>query len=134
MAELIFKPESYKIINCCFEVHNELGAGFLEAIYQEALALEFMNQGVPYEQFPEMKVSYKGELLKKKYYPDFLCYDKIILEIKAIETLASDHEAIVLNYIKGTRSPLGLLINFGSQRLQYKRFANTKKKSANIRK
>jgi GxxExxY protein len=127
MSELIYKEEAYKIIGSCFEVHNELGAGFLEAVYQEALAIEFSNQSILFQQFPEMTVQYKEVQLNKKYYPDFLCFDQIIVEIKAIEALAPEHDAVLLNYLKGTNSPLGLLVNFGTQKLQYKRFANTRK-------
>jgi len=134
MTELIYKEESYKIIGCCFEVYNELGPGFLEAIYQEALSIEFTKQNIPFIQFAEMQVYYKGIELKKKYYPDFLCYDDIVLEIKAIENLSPVDEAQLLNYLKGTKKPLGLLVNFGAERLQYKRFANTKNKTANIHK
>ena len=94
---------------------------------QEALAMEFTNQKVPFMEFPEMKVEYKGIILNKKYYPDFLCFDEIIVEIKAIEVIAPEHEAVLLNYLKGTISELGLLINFGGTKLQYKRFANTRK-------
>ena len=126
MSELIYKSESYKIIGCCYEVYNDLGPGFLEAVYQEALAIELKNQGVTFIEFPEMNVFYKGMKLKKQYYPDFLCYNKIILEIKAIEGLLTDHYYQILNYVKGTESNLGLLVNFGSTSLQYKRFANTK--------
>ena len=126
MADLIFKDESYKIIGCCFEVYNQLGPGFLEAVYQEALAMEFTEQGVPFVEFAEMTINYKGNQLRKKYYPDFLCYQNIIVEIKALENLCSDHQAQVLNYLKGTNSPLGLLVNFGAARLQHQRFANTK--------
>ncbi|MDD4428837.1 MAG: GxxExxY protein [Paludibacter sp.] len=117
MADLIFKDESYKIIGCCFEVYNQLGPGFLEAVYQEALAMEFTEQGVPFVEFAEMTINYKGNQLRKKYYPDFLCYQNIIVEIKALENLCSDHQAQVLNYLKGTNSPLGLLVNFGAARL-----------------
>ena len=127
MAELIYKDESYKIIGCCFEVYNELGPGFLEAVYQEALALELSKQSVPYIAQAEMNVFYKGIELRKKYYPDFLCYDNIILEIKAMESLSPADEAQIINYLKGTSSPLGLLVNFGGEKFQYKRFANTKK-------
>ena len=126
MAELIYKQQSYKIIGCCFEVYNELGHGYLEAIYQEALSLELTKQDLPFIQFAEMSVYYKGLKLKKKYYPDFLCYDDIILEIKAIEAFSSADEAQLLNYLKGTKRPLGLLVNFGAEKLQYKRFANTR--------
>lgn len=126
MVDLIYKEEAYKIIGCCFEVHKDLGCGFLEAVYQEALAIEFINQKIPFAAFPEMVVHYKGIELHKKYYPDFLCFDGIILEIKAMETLGPADEAQILNYLKGTKKPLGILVNFGKEKLQYKRFANTK--------
>ena len=126
MTELIFKEESYKIIGCCYEVYNELGSGFLEAIYQEALTLEFISENVPFIEFPEMNVFYKGEELRKKYYPDFLCFEDIIVEIKAINDLSAKHEAQIINYLKGTKKKLGILVNFGGDKLYYKRFANTK--------
>jgi len=125
MTDLIFKDESYKIIGCCFEVYNELGPGFLEAVYQEALSIEFAKQNIPFMPQAEMNIYYKGILLKKKYYPDFLCYDDIVLEIKAEENLSPADQAQILNYLKGTKKPLGLLVNFGAAKLQYKRFANT---------
>jgi len=125
MTDLIFKDESYKIIGCCFEVYNELGPGFLEAVYQEALSIEFQKQGVLFIPQAEMNIYYKGIQLKKKYYPDFLCYDDIVLEIKAEENLSPADQAQILNYLKGTKKPLGLLVNFGAAKLQYKRFANT---------
>ncbi|MEW6506975.1 MAG: GxxExxY protein [Bacteroidota bacterium] len=133
MTELIFKEESYKIIGSCFEVYNELGPGFLEAVYQEALSIEFTKQNIPFVAQGEMNVFYKGIELKKKYYPDFRCYENIVLEIKAEENLSRVDESQLLNYLKGTEMPLGLLVNFGSDKLQYKRFANTMRKSANIR-
>jgi GxxExxY protein len=134
MSELIYKEESYKIIGCCFEVYNELGSGFLEAIYHEALCIEFTKQGIPYISQGEMNIFYKGIQLKKKYYPDFRCYENIILEIKAEENLCPADEAQLLNYLKGTEKPLGLLVNFGGDKIQYKRYANTKRSSANLRK
>ena len=130
MTEIIFKDQSYKVIGCCFEVFNELGPGFLEAVYQEALTVEFTKQNVPFVEFAEMNVYYKGIELRKKYYPDFLCYDDIVLEIKAMETLSPADEAQLLNYLKGTKKPLGLLVNFGGERLQHKRYANTKTANA----
>ncbi|MEW6506988.1 MAG: GxxExxY protein [Bacteroidota bacterium] len=133
MTEIIFKEESYKIIGSCFEVYNELGPGYLEAVYQEALSIEFTKQNIPFVAQGEMNVFYKGIELKKKYYPDFRCFDIIILEIKAEENLSRVDESQLLNYLKGTKMPLGLLVNFGSDKLQYKRFANTMRKSANIR-
>jgi GxxExxY protein len=125
MSTLIYKEEAYIIIGCCFEVYSHLGPGFLEAVYQEALAMEFVECGVPFVEFPEMNVFYKKKKLKKKYYPDFLCYGDIILEIKALENLCSEHVGQVINYLKGTNAPLGLLVNFGASFLQQKRLANT---------
>jgi len=133
MSELIFKEEAYKIIGCCYEVYNELGQGFLEAIYQEALSIEFTKQKLPFIQFPEMNVFYKKIELKKKYFPDFLCYNEIILEIKAMETLSNADEAQIINYLKGTNKSLGLLVNFGGEKLHFKRFANTRTLTANVR-
>ena len=121
MSGLIYKDESYKIIGACMEVHNELGCGFLEAIYQEALAIEFSIQNIPFQREHELDIYYKGELLNKKYYPDFICFNKIIVELKALSALASDHEAQVLNYLKATGYKLGILVNFGETSLKYKR-------------
>lgn len=118
---IIYKEESYRIIGACFEVHNNLGYGFLEAVYCEALSIEFQSRHIPYERNKELDVQYKGVNLNKKYYADFICYDKIILEIKAIESLAPQHIAQVLNYFKATSVKLGLLINFGEQSLHYER-------------
>jgi len=131
MADLIFKDEAYKIIGFCFEVYNELGSGFLEAVYQEALSIEFQKQAIPFIAQAEMNVFYKGIQLKKKYFPDFLCFDEIVLEIKAETNLSPADEAQLLNYLKGTKKPLGLLVNFGAEKLQYKKYANTR--TANIR-
>jgi len=91
------------------------------------LSLEFTKQNIPYIALAEMNVYYKGIELKKKYYPDFLCYENVVLEIKAMECLSAADEAQLLNYLKCTKSPLGLLVNFGGEKLQYKRFANTKR-------
>lgn len=103
------------------EVHKELGHGFLEAVYQEALEIEFNIQDVPHEREKKLNLQYKGRPLKKKYYADFVCFNEIIVELKAIETLTPDHIGQVLNYLKGTGFRLGLLINFGTKSLQYKR-------------
>ena len=121
MVDLIYKEESYKIIGACMEVHKELGCGFLEAVYQEALEIEFKNQGIPYEREKELKIYFKGIELRKRYNADFICYDKIIVEVKALSALISDHEAQLLNYLKTTGYKLGLLVNFGEQSLKYKR-------------
>ena len=124
MTELIFKEESYKIIGAAMEVHKELGAGFLEAIYQEAFELELQKQNIPYEREKLLNIFYKGQKLKKRYSADFVCYDKIVVELKALSELNTDHDAQVLNYLKTSGLKLGLLLNFGSKSLQYKRLVN----------
>jgi len=119
--DLIYKDESYKIIGACMEVHRELGPGFLEAVYQEALELEFQKQNIPYEREKLLNIFYKGVKLTKYYSADFVCYDKIILETKAINELTGGHESQVLNYLKATDYKLGILVNFGAESLEYKR-------------
>lgn len=119
--ELIYKKESFLIIGACMEVHRELGPGFLEAVYQEALALEFKRKGIPFEQEKKLEITYKGQTLSKYYEADFVCYNKIILETKAINELSGGHESQVLNYLKATKFKLGLLVNFGAESLEYKR-------------
>jgi len=121
MTEIIYKEESYKIIGACFEVHRELGAGFLEPVYHKALMIEFARQKIPYIHEKELTIYYKNVLLDKSYFADFGCYDKIILEIKALNNLSSEHDAQVLNYLKATGFKLGILTNFGSKSLEYKR-------------
>jgi GxxExxY protein len=125
--ELLFKNEVYQIIGAAIEVSNNLGGGFLEAVYQEALELEFLDSRIPFESQKEIQIKYKKRILKKKYIADFLCFGELIVEIKAIQTITAIDEAQVLNYIKATQKPLGLVINFGNQKLEWKRFANTKK-------
>ena len=119
--ELIYKNEVYQIIGAAMEVHKELGCGFLEAVYQEALELEFMFRGIPYIREPKLNIYYKEQLLVKYYEADFICYDKIIVELKALSDLISEHESQLLNYLKATKLKVGLLVNFGKQSLEYKR-------------
>ena len=119
--EIYFKEECYKIVGACMEVHKELGHGFLEAVYHEALIMEFQIQGIPFESEKELAVFYKGRKLKKMYFADFVCYENIIVEIKALSALAGEHDAQVLNYLKATKFKLGLLVNFGEPSLKYKR-------------
>ena len=121
ITELIFKDEIYKIIGACMEVHKFLGCGFLEAVYQEALAIEFTKQRIPFRQEKELKIPYKDVVLNKRYYADFICYEKIIVETKALSSLTTDHDAQVLNYLKATGFKLGLLVNFGEKSLKHKR-------------
>jgi GxxExxY protein len=111
--EISFKEEIYRIIGACFEVYNELGSGFLEAVYQEALGHEFQLQGIPFLEKPRIELHFKGIKLEQTYEPDFLCYGEIIVELKAAKSLVDDHRARVINYLKATRKKLGLLVNFG---------------------
>jgi len=106
-------------------VHTELGSGLLEAIYQEALEEEFKIQGLQNTREKLLEVFYKNSLLRKKYQADFICHNKILLELKAVNNLESSHEAQLINYLKITKLKVGLLINFGNKTLEYKRFANT---------
>ncbi len=108
------------------EVFNDLGSGFLESVYQEALRRELTDLEIPFREQWGIEVYYKGRKLEKKFFADFICYDQIIIEIKAMEALAPIHEAQLINYLKATNKPLGLLVNFCGKSLQYKRFANTK--------
>jgi GxxExxY protein len=112
---------TYGIIGCAMEVHKELGCGFLEAVYQEALERELTDQGVPFKSQPIVEISYKGKPLNKSYQPDFICYEEIIVEIKAISSLSGTEEAQLLNYLKASGNKIGLLINFGAKSLDYKR-------------
>ncbi len=119
--EYVFKRECYEIIGCCMEVHSELGCGFLEAIYQEALELSFMDTEIQFEREVQLDVFYKGRVLNKKYFADFICFDEVIVELKAVNKLSDVHYAQVLNYLKATGKRVGLLVNFGAKSLEYKR-------------
>ena len=119
--DILYKDEAYKIIGAAMTVHRKLGCGFLEAVYQEALEIEFENQHIPFQREVPLAISYDGKILKKQYMADFTCYDKIIVELKALNSQESGHEAQVLNYLKATGLKLGLLINFGEKTLKYKR-------------
>ncbi|MFH1953990.1 MAG: GxxExxY protein [Pseudomonadota bacterium] len=110
-----------RIIGCAMEVHKELGCGFLEAVYQEALGREFNLQGIPNTVQPIIEIFYKGGTLDKKYQPDFVCYEQVIVEIKAIALLTGLEEAQLINYLKATGLKVGLLINFGAKSLEHKR-------------
>jgi GxxExxY protein len=121
---LLFHEETENIIRACIEVHRSLGQGFLEAIYHEALSYEFEDREIPFDSEVALEVWYKKRKLKKIYFADFICYDQILLEIKAVEKLTNDHYAQVLNYLKATDMKLGLLINFGSSKIEIKRMIN----------
>ena len=120
-------PKTYAIIGAAMEVHKELGYGFLEAVYQEALGIEFRSQGIPSKAQPAVEIFYKGKLLEKKYQPDFICFDEVVVEIKALEQLSGIEESQIINYLKATGLEVGLLINFGSKSLEYKRFVYNNK-------
>ena len=113
MMDIIYKEESYLIMGACFEVYRELGCGFLEAVYQECLEIEFTGQGIPFVPQAELGLTYKDRGLKQKYFADFICMDKIIVEVKAVKELADAHRAQVHNYLKATGLRLALLVNFG---------------------
>ena len=110
---IVYSQESYKIIGAAFNVYNTLGHGFLEAVYQECLELEFKKQGIPYDREKEIKIYYDGQELKQTYRADFVCYDKIIVELKAVSELDEAHHAQVYNYLHATGFKLGILLNFG---------------------
>lgn len=100
-------------MGAAFKVYNKLGPGFLEAVYQEALEIEFQRQGIPYEREKELKITYDGIVLKQTYKADFVCYGKVIVELKAVSELDDAHRSQVFNYLRATGFKLGLLLNFG---------------------
>lgn len=124
--ELIFKVEAYNIIGAAMKVHKELGCGFLEQMYQEALQIELKKRKIQFEREAPLSITYDGVVLNKQYTADFICYHKIIVELKAVKELDNIHEAQVFNYLKATGFKLGLLINFGEHSLEYKRIVKEK--------
>ncbi len=112
--KILYKEESYQIQGAVFEVYREMGCGFLEAVYQECLEKEFFRRRIPFIAQPDLQLIFKGERLRQTYKPDFICYEKIIVELKAVKDIAPEHKAQVINYLKATNSKLGLLVNFGS--------------------
>jgi len=120
----ILWDECYSIIGAAMRVHNNLGCGFLEAVYQEALVREFLKRRIPFEQQKELVIYYDGVLMNKRYYADFVCYDNIIVELKACDGIAERHRAQVMNYLKATQMRVGLLLNFGLTKLQFVKFVN----------
>jgi GxxExxY protein len=122
---ILYKEESYKIIGACFEVYKAMGCGFLEAVCQECLAMEFNAQGIQFIEQPSLKLAFKGKALKQTYEPDFLCFNEIIVELKATKNLIDDFRAQTINYLKTTKKQLALLVNFGHYpNVEYERFVN----------
>lgn len=125
---LLFPDESYTIMGACFNVYKEKGCGFLEAVYHECLEIEFKHQDIPFVSQMGLEIEYRNQKLKQTYKADFICFDKILVEIKAVSMLMNEHRAQVLNYIHATNLKLGFLINFGHYpKLEYERLALTKK-------
>ena len=120
--KLIDKDEVYEIVGACFEVYNTLGHGYLEAVYQEALALEFEARDVPFVKEKEIDIQYKGRVLAKRYVADFICFNRVIVETKAVSALLPEHQAQALNHLRATGLKIAVLVNFGSsQGIQWKR-------------
>jgi len=113
MNDVIYAQECYQLIGACFEVYKDKGSGFLEAVFQECMELELGIQSIPFDAQVSLPLSYKGRPLQQKYIADFLCYGKIVVELKAVEKLADEHRAQLLNYLHATGYRLGLLVNFG---------------------
>jgi GxxExxY protein len=131
MSDLIYKEDSYAIVGGCFNVYKDKGCGFLEPVYQECMQIELAHLNTPFMPKPTLELSYRGQILKKGYEPDFVCYGKIILELKAVECLTDEHRAQVLNYLNASGFKLGLLVNFGHHpQLEWERIANTRRPAA----
>ena len=121
--ELLLKEETHAILGACFEVYREKGCGFVEDVFQECLEIEFGILGLPAVAQPGLEIQYKGRTLRKKFVPDFICYDQVILEIKAVKNIDDVHRAQVMNYLKATGKKVGLLVNFGHHpKAQFERF------------
>lgn len=121
MSNLFYRDESYKIRGALFAVHRELGCGFLERVYQDALEVEFRLRNIPYEREKAIQIVYKGEPLGEPYRADFVCYGKVIIELKSVSEILDVHRAQIINYLKATKIKLGFLVNFGEESLNIER-------------
>ena len=128
-SKILYKNESYSIVGACMKVHRALGPGFLEAVYEEVLEKEFIIQNIPFKKQVQLNLYYEGVKLKKHYRADFVCYDSIIVELKAVAQIPSVFYAQLQNYLKCTNMELGMLINFGTPSLTYKRILNSNNSS-----
>jgi GxxExxY protein len=125
MAGLVLAEESFQIMGACFEVYNQMGPGFVEAVYQECLEIELTERGIPFVAQNQLRLWYKSHELRQVFIPDFYCFDKIILEIKATSDLCNDHRTKVHNYLRATEQKLALLVNFGHRPLlEYERIVH----------
>ena len=122
--QLIYKNETYSIIGAAMDVHRTLGMGFLESVYQEAMEIELAKRGIPFIPQKKIQIQYKDVLLNQYYVADLFCYDKIIVELKAVSAVLPEYEAQIINYIHAPGIKLGMLLNFGEESLYYKRFLN----------
>ncbi len=123
MKPEIYKDEGYKLMGAAFEVYNEQGFGLAEEIYQESIEIELMSRAIPFRSKQELKCFYKGRELKKRYLPDLIVFECLLVELKSVSGLAPEHEAQIINYMRITRQPVGYLINFGHKdTLEWKRF------------
>jgi len=119
----VLKEETHRILRACFAVYNHMGSGFLEPVYQECLAIELAHERIPFQSQPPVFLTYRGQRLNRTYEPDFVCFESVIVEIKAVSDLADEHRAQILNYLHATGLVVALLINFGHHfGLQYERF------------
>jgi GxxExxY protein len=121
MVDLVYKDEAFQIIGICMDVHILLGGGFLEIVYKDAMEYEFRKMSIPYKREKEYDISYKDVILPHKYYADFVVYDKIILEIKAVDGIVDEFIKQTINYLAVSKCKLGLIVNFGKAKLTYKR-------------
>lgn len=127
MSNIIYPQESFAIMGACFNVYNSMGCGFLEAVYQECVEIEFEFQHIPFEAQKRLQLKYRDRTLNQTFKPDLICHDKIVIELKAVSKLVDEHRAQVLNYLNATGMKLGILINFGHfPKLEYERIVLTK--------
>jgi len=119
-------PRTFAVIGAAMEVHKHLGCGFLEAVYQEALGIEFLKRNIPFRREVRLPIQYKGELLAPVYWADFICFDAVVIELKALAHMSGTEDAQIINYLKATGYEVGLLLNFGGRSLQHRRFVLSK--------